>query len=219
MNKLLSVLLVVAASSALTSSGATLIQLDFGSSTSPVTSGYTQVVGNFLADTPLASVSNINGFGFNFSIAHVGVFTNDSAANPLTTDGFYTFGNNGNDHTFTLSGLTPGSQVSLYAVSAWDGNGRGAQVTFGGSTTQAQVLGTPGTSPTLANFTLINSAPAIADGTGTVTGAILGAGYPGDPTSEGQVGGMVFSITAPEPSSALALAMGTALLLPLRRRR
>lgn len=194
------------------------LQLDFGSSTSPVASGYTQVIGNFLSNTPTASVTNIDGTGYNFSVNNVGVFSFDDINNPLTTDGFYTFNNNLLDHTFTISGLAPGDEVTIYALAAWDGNGRGAQIIYGSSTVQAQTIGTPGTTPTLANFTLIGS--DIANGSGIVTGSLNGAGFPGDPGSEGQVGGFVIQVTTvPEPTVGLLAVVGGAALAAVRRRR
>ncbi|MCW1915616.1 PEP-CTERM sorting domain-containing protein [Luteolibacter sp. GHJ8] len=193
---------------------AVVLQLDFGSSTSPVATGTTAATGNFLSNTPTASVSNIEGTGITFSIENVGVFSFDNATEPLTTDGFYTFGNNENSHNFTLSGLAPGSIVTLYAVAAWDGNPRGAQVTFGGTTAQAQVVGTPGTTPTLANYTLIGT--AVANGSGVVSGFIAGA-HLDDPTCEGQVGAFAFNLV-PEPSSSLLGLIGLGALI-LRRKR
>lgn len=194
------------------------LQLDFGSSTSPVATGYTAVVGNFLSNTPTASVTNIDGTGYNFSVNNVGVFSFDSLTEPLITDGFYTFGNDTLDHTFTISGLAPGDEVAIYALAAWDGNGRGAQIVYDGSTVQAQTIGTPGTTPTLANFTFIGS--DIANGSGIVTGTLNGAGFPGAPGSEGQVGGFVIQVTTvPEPTTALLVGAGFGTVLFFRRRR
>jgi hypothetical protein len=207
---------------AASSQGATVtLQLDFGSSGSPATSGYTIVNANFLANTPTASVANINGLGYAFSIDNVGSYNSGTGTEPLTTDGFYTFGNDTLTHGFTLTGLSAGDQVSLYALAGWDGNGRGAQVSFGGSTTQAQIVGTPGTTPTLANFTLIGS--DTVTGSGMLSGALFGAGHPGTADSEGQVGGFVFVITTsaiPEPASAgLLLGLAATTFAAIRRRR
>lgn len=192
------------------------LQLDFGASGTPVTSGYTPVIGNFLANTPVASVSNIAGTGYGFSINNVAVYSSGNAAEPLTTDGFYTFGNNTLDHSFTISGLSAGDQVDLYAVAAWDGNGRGAQIVFGSNTVKAQTIGTPGTTPTLSNFTSIGS--LIATGS-TVIGSINGAGFPGNPATEGQVGGFIVQVTTvPEPSTVGLIGVGFVGMLALRRR-
>jgi len=198
----------------------TLLELDFGASNVTAPAGYTKVTGNFLANTPTASASDIDGLGYNFTIGNVGVFSFGDAANPLTTDGFYTFGNDAQPHTFTLSGLTPGQTVALYALASWDGNGRGAVIEFGNSTTQAQTIGPPGTTPTLANFTYIGT--AVADLSGNVSGEMKGAGFPTHLGTEGQLGGMIFELDAPlpvpEPSSALLVGCGLAGFIARRKR-
>jgi hypothetical protein len=193
--------------------------LDFTQTGGNYTSGWNPVYGNFLADTTPASINNIDGLGYNFSINHVGVYDNGNATESLTRSGFYTFGDNGNDHTFTLSGLAAGASVSLYACAAWDGNGRGGYVVFGDSGAsgiQAQTIGDPGTSPTLANFTLIGT--ATADGTGTLQGTLNGSGGVGSAT-EGQLGGVVFAITTvPEPGTLALAGLGFATIAALRRK-
>jgi hypothetical protein len=189
------------------------------------------VNGNFLADTPTAGT---NVGAYTFSIDHVGVYDNGAGATePLIASGFYTFGNgnSGLDHAFSLSGLNPGDVVSLYAVAAWDGNGRGAYVVFGNSGAggvQAQTLGDPGTAPTLANFTLIGTGTAGAGGIlqGTLNGA-AGAYTTPDGTGvsfvdgqEGQVGAFVFDIApVPEPSTFAMLGLGGLVLCFLRRKK
>src|ERR1035437_4655800 len=152
------------------SSQATLVQLDFTHSGGPVTTGYTGVDGNFLADT---ATTGATVGAYTFSVDHVGVYDNGTGVTePLTASGFYTFGNGngGLDHAFTLSGLNQGDVVTLYAVAAWDGNGRGGYVVFGNSGAngvEAQTIGDPGTAPTLANFTVIGT------GTAGVSGILL----------------------------------------------
>ena len=191
----------------------TSLLLDFTQTGGNYAAGWTPVYGNFLADTASASVNNIDGLGYDFSINHVACYDNGQAAEPLTESGFYTYGNNDNDHTFTLSGLAAGSSVSLYACAAWDGNGRGGVVVFGDSGAngvQAQTIGDPGTSPTLANLTLIGT--ATVDDTGTLQGILNGAGGVGTAT-EGQLGGVVFVITSvPEPGTLALAGLGLAVL-------
>jgi hypothetical protein len=211
---------VAALLAAATSAPAAVItlNLDFGTLTTPLTPGYTLVEGNFLANTPTASVLNIASSGYNFSINNVGVYSAGDAANPLTTDGFYTFQNDALDHTFTISGLAPGDQVAVYAVAGWDGNGRGAQIVYGAGMVQAQTIGTPGLAPTLANFTFIGT--DVANGSGVVTGAFHGAGFPGTLDSEGQVGGLIIQVTTvPEPGTGVLLIGSMGGILLFRRRR
>jgi hypothetical protein len=198
--------------------------IDFGATGTPATSGFTTMDANFLANTPNLSATGITGTGgsatLNLSILNMGAYNSGNAAEPLITDGIYTFGNQANPHTFTLSGLGAGDLVSLYAVAGWDGNGRGATITFGGSNTVAQFIGTPGTTPTLANFTLINPTAAVADGSGNVFGNILG--HDGTANDEGQIGGFIIVVNQaviPEPSTYALAAMGLAGLVFLRRRK
>lgn len=197
----------------------TTLLLDFTQTGGPYTTGWNPVYGNFLADTPVANINNINGLGYNFSINNVGCYDNGIATEPLTRSGFYTFGDNTLDHTFTLNGLAAGDIVSLYACAAWDGNGRGGYLVFGNSGAsgvQAQTIGDPGTTPTLANFTLIGT--ATADISGILQGTLNGAGGVGD-ASEGQVGGFVFEITSvPEPGTLALAGLGVAALVIFRRK-
>jgi len=210
----LSVITAVSILAAANLQAQTSLLLDFTQTGGNYAAGWTPVYGNFLADTAPASINNIDGLGYNFSINHVGCFDNGNAAEPLTESGFYTFGNNANDHTFTLSGLAAGSAVSLYACAAWDGNGRGGVVVFGDSGVngvQAQTIGDPGTSPTLANLTLIGT--ATVDNTGTLQGILNGAGGVGSAT-EGQLGGVIFEITsAPEPGTLALAGLGLVFLV------
>jgi hypothetical protein len=194
--------------------------LDFTQTGGPYTTGWNPVYANFLADTPVASINNIDGLGYNFSINHVAVYDNGTITEPLTRSGFYTFGDNTLDHTFTLSGLAAGETVSLYACAAWDGNGRGGFVVFGDSGIsgiKAQTIGDPGTTPTLANLTLIGT--ATVDLSGILQGTLNGAGGVGD-ASEGQVGGFEFIITSvPEPGTLALAGLGVAALVVFRRKK
>lgn len=180
------------------------LKLDFTFTGVATTANWTPVGGNYVADTPVASTSNINGLGYNFSIDHVGAYDNGETWESLTRSGFYNYGTNTNDHAFTVTGLNAGQSVSLYACATWDGNARAGIVVFGDSGAagvKALTVGDPGTNPTLTNLTLIGT--ATADGTGRVTGSLHGAGGVGSAT-EGQVGGFVFAISAggTPPSSA-----------------
>lgn len=170
----------------------TRLYLDFTNGSS--TAGWTPVYGNYVADTPVASASDINGLGYAFSINHVGAYDNNQTWEPLTRSGFYTFGNETLDHTFTLTGLNAGQSVTLYACAAWDGNPFGGYVVFGDSGesgVKAQTIGTPGEIPVLGNLTVIGT--ATADAGGTVSGSLHGRAGVGS-NLEGQVGGFVFAI-------------------------
>lgn len=226
--RMAAIILAVSILIAAPSQADTLLQLDFTHAGGPVTTGYTEVDGNFLANTPTAGVT----VGADaFSIDNVGVYDNGAGATePLTASGFYTFGNgnSGFDHAFTLSGLSAGDVVKLYAVAAWDGNGRGAYVVFGDSGAggvQAQTVGDPGTAPTLANFTLIGTATAGGSGIlqGTMNGAMgvyttsNGTGSAFVDTQEGQLGAFVFDIApVPEPSTFAMLGIAGLVLCVLR---
>jgi hypothetical protein len=214
-------LAAVVATTLLTTSGAfgsTELYLDFTQTGGAFTTGWNPVYANFLSDTPTASISNIDGLGYDFAINHVGVYDNGNATESLTRAGFYTFGDNNNDHSFTISGLNPGDSVTLFACAAWDGNGRGGYMVFGDSGAAgvwAQTINDPGTSPTVANLTLIGT--AIADGSGILTGTLNGAAGVGS-ASEGQIGGIILQIVSvPEPSSVALIA--AALLALVRRQR
>lgn len=197
------------------------LKLDFTQVGGVYTAGWDPVYANFLADTPTANINNIDGLGYSFSFNHVAVYDNGHEDESLTRSGFYTFSNEQNDHTFTLTGLNTGDTVSLYACAAWDGNGRGGYVVFGNSGAagvQAQTLGDPGLAPTLDNLTFIGS--ATADSSGVLQGTLSGSGGVGSAT-EGQVGGFILEITpaaVPEPATLALFAFGAGLFVVSRRR-
>lgn len=178
----------------------TQVKLDFTPTSGNFTSGWTPVYGNNLADTPVVSATS---GPYSFSLNHVGAYAGGAYTQPLARTGFYTYGNNTNDHSFTLAGLSSGQTVTLYACAGWDGNVRGATVLFGDSGTSGIVAQTNGDAvyPNTANMTLIGT--SAADGTGMVTGSLHG--YNGVNTNtEGQVGGFIFAISgggAPLPDA------------------
>ncbi len=211
----------------------TFLQLDFTHSGGPVTAGYTGVNANFLSNTP---ITGTNVGPYTFSVDNVASYDNGSGGTePLTASGFYTFGNGntGLDHAFSLSGLTLGDVVTLYAVAAWDGNGRGGYVVFGSSGpngVQAQTIGDPGTAPGLTNFTTIGTGTAGVSGIlqGTLNGAAgayttsNGSGTNFVDGQEGQVGAFVFDIAPaaiPEPSTFAMLGLGGLVLCFSRRKK
>jgi PEP-CTERM motif len=211
----------------------TFLKLDFTHSGGPVTTGYTGINANFLANTP---TTGTNVGAYTFSVDNVASYDNGTGATePLTASGFYTFGNgnSGLDHAFSLSGLNLGDVVTLYAVAAWDGNGRGGYVVFGSTGpngVQAQTIGDPGTAPGLTNYTLIGT--GIAGGSGILQGTLNGAAGAyttsnGSGTNfvdgqEGQFGAFVFDIAPvaiPEPSTFAMLGLGGLVLCFSRRKK
>ena len=184
----------------------TRLYLDFATGPAGAyTAGWTPVYATSLADT-MVNVTNVGGSGYNFTFAHVGSYDNLSSGESLTRSGFYNFANITNPHPFSLTGLIPGQAVSLYACAGWNGNGTAGTVVFGDSGTagkHATTVGDPGTSPTLANLTLIGR--ATVDVTGAVAGTLNGYGGVGA-ANEGQVGGFVFAIEAPPTRTITATA-------------
>lgn len=173
----------------------TRLYLDFTSAGGTWTTGWTPVFANWVSNTPLASVSDIEGLGYDFSFTNVGSYDNGQSWESFTRSGFYTVGNNTQDHIFTLTGLNAGQTVALYASSAWDGDAAGGYVVFGDNApdgVKATTVSPPGTNPTLGHLTLIGT--AVSDATGTVTGSLHGRNGVGT-VDEGQVGGFLFAIT------------------------
>ncbi|WP_367870113.1 hypothetical protein [Luteolibacter sp. Populi] len=172
----------------------TRLYLDFTTAGSPTAGGWTAVSANYVTNTPLASVGDINGLGHGFSFSNVGSYDNNQTWEPLTRSGFYTFGAaaNTHPHVFTVTGMNAGQTVSLYACSTWDGNTAGGYVVFGDSGpagVKAWTNGTPGANPRLGNLTLIGT--AVSDSSGKVSGSLHGRNGV-DTTVEGQVGAFVF---------------------------
>jgi len=200
-----------------------IYKLDFGTTVSPVTTGFT-AVGPETSWTviPSLTLNNISGVGGSATInATFGNFRAGDAGpgstQPLTTDGFYipAFGSAA---TFTFSNLTEGSTVDLYGISAWYSNvsnDYASRVTFGnGTAVAAATIGDPvGTAPTRANFTYIGSAVV------GISGSLSGSFQTGlTDEYEGQLGGLWIEVTAiPEPST-LAMLLGGVGLLAFRRR-
>jgi len=185
---------------------AAMLKLDFAKTGGAEGTGYATGWNAIFApqqNNTQINATNIGGLGYNFTFANVASYDNGIATQPLTRSGFYTFGNSANAHGFTLTGLNPNLPVKLYACATWDGNPAGGYIVYGDNApagVRAQTVGSPGTSPTLANLTLIGT--ATADATGMVSGALYGrdtitAGY-----TEGQAGGFVFVPTQILTSSA-----------------
>ena len=171
----------------------------------PAPSGFTKVE----SGASLAAMANYNwpsvaGSIYTLSISNISQYNTGNAAEPLATDGFYKFGGVNTPATFALSGLQQYLKVTLYAIYAWDGGNKYANVFFGGTNAQIVYTTDPGTAPTLANFTRIGS--AIVGPSGTVNGYWQGPGA-GGTNAEGQVGGMIFVIGTNTPPVASNMVM------------
>jgi hypothetical protein len=130
---------------------------------------------------------SVNGSTYTVGFTNVSGTYNTANFNTLDQDGFYV--SSGVTGGFYVSGLNPGDVVTLYACWAWDGAVNPGIITYGG-TTKTLNVGTDITSPSTATFMQIGS--AVVDGTGTVRGT-----WTGQPGKEGQIGGMIFSVSLP----------------------
>ena len=180
------------------------IDLEPSNTTTP-TSGYVSYIGAPINQTSDPAAQAV-GSGVTLDFSTVGTWSNSTPAQPLTGDGFFV--NAGTSPaSFVLSGLAPGSTVTLYGIQGWN-TGSGGFVSFGTGTLVDLNLsnGSPGTTPTLADFTLVGSATVPAGG--TLSGSLFNSN--GVITrGEGQIGGLIIQISAvPEPSSIALLFCG-----------
>jgi hypothetical protein len=198
--------------------------IDFGPSSGQPTSGYINAPTS-PATVPFNTVTSPTytlGGGVTLSLSGVNNYSLGNAANPLVTDGFFVNSGTGSS-TYTITGLAPGSVVSVYGINAWDGNGSAAFASFNGGALVdlshtpefTSASGLPGTSPTLSDFTLIGG-NVVAVGTslsGVIdrTNGVITRG-------EGQIGGMAIVISVPEPATATALGLAGCFVLIRRRR-
>jgi hypothetical protein len=166
-----------------------LLSLDLGPYTDPWSApdGFTKILagglssGNYTFPDPTGI-----GSGLTLSFTNVGAYSLGNAQNnTISTDGFYNFGNQ--PAQFTLSGLAVGTEVTIYAVYAWGGNGQGPVIIYGGATNRV-TAGITTSTPTIADFQQVGT--AIASG-GTVSGSWYGVG---GPATEGQIGGLILSV-------------------------
>ena len=152
---------------------------------------------------------NYSGANMSFSTNSVAgttytvAFTNVSGTwtgggSTIDADGFYC--NAGVTSGFSVSGLTPGSLVTLYACWAWDGAAHAAIITYAGETNLLDV-GSDITAPSTTTFE--NLGTAVVDSTGVVHGT-----WTGQAGNQGQIGGMIFSIQAPVGHSLTVLPSG-----------
>lgn len=176
------------------------------------------------------SVDLGGGVSLDFTGEYLSWFTNN-AAEPLTTDGWAVLGDSSPapDNipfsvaigTFTLSGLTPGDTVSMYALAAWDGPNRGPAIDFAstGIVDLSSASATPGASPLIPIDFATIATDVIVPASGSLSGALYETG-----AIEGQFGAFVFTVdsglsTIPEPSIAAAFLGLSTLLCSIARRR
>jgi hypothetical protein len=133
------------------------------------------------------SALSVNGSAYTVSFTNVSGTYNTTRYNTIDQDGFYV--NNGVTAGFSLTGLYTGDVVTLHACWAWDGAADAGVITYGGATKTLNV-GTNITSPSTDTFMLIGS--ALVDDAGTVRGT-----WTGPAGKQGQIGGMIFSVSPP----------------------
>ena len=227
MKKLLLFTAVVAVSCTSTFAATNTYFLDIQPSGQPIADSFQEIT----YGASLTNSGNVGSFalGNGLSISFSGVFRSfgfNNASNPLTTDGWLIDSNiNGGAEvdgvtpsdtaTFTLSGLTAGDTVTMYGTQGWDGDGRAAFISFGGSTFIDLAGGTDdtGTTVALSELQLIASDILVA-GSESLDGIIQNQGRP-----EGQFGGFAFVVTSvPEPSSYALLAGLAALCVVVTKR-
>jgi len=142
--------------------------------------------------------------------------TGDSS-NLLTSSGWFVGGSS--SFGFSIGGLSAGDLVTVYSLAAWAGNNNAGYISIGSgasdlaNATQALTVGTPGNTPTLSNFTKINSTPVEVDaGETSVDGRFWGGGH------EGQFGGLVVEVeSVPEPATWAMMLGGLGVLVSVNR--
>ena len=167
----------------------------------PAPAGFTKIQNGPALTPGNYDFPGVAGSLFDLGFTNIGSYNTANTNEPLTTDGFYSYAADGPAY-FTLGSLPQGSKVTLYAIYAWDGAPKYADVFFGGTNAQIAYTTDPGQAPTLSSFTRIGASMTGAEGT-------LG-GYwqgPGGPNTEGQVGAMVIVIGTNTPPSAGPLTM------------
>ena len=143
---------------------------------------------NWANSNPLTfSAVSVNGSTYTVGFTNLSGTYNFANYNTIDQDGFYV--SSGVKAGFYVTGLNPGDVVTLYACWGWNGSANPGVITYGGVTNTLNV-GTDITSPSTATFMQIGS--AVVDGTGTVRGTWTGLSG-----KEGQIGGMIFTVSPP----------------------
>ena len=143
---------------------------------------------NWANSNPLTfSTASVNGSTYTVGFTNVSGTYNVANFNTIDQDGFLV--NNGGTAGFYATGLNPGDVVTLNACWAWDGAAAPGVITYGGVTRTLNV-GTGIIAPSATTLMQIGS--ALVDGTGTVRGT-----WTGPAGKQGQIGGMIFSVSPP----------------------
>ena len=223
------------ASSACLSAQTTTLYVDFQHDGGADATGYTVAssgLGILTSFTDPGSFDLGNGYGLSFTGDYT-TFSGEQADNPVDEDGWELTGTQFG--TFTLTGLSAGDQVTMYATNAWDDfgvfNSVVSQISFGGGSLVDVLAGNyPGinlpqdaevsnTNDLFGDSQNTNLFTAIASSV-VATGSSL-SGVIDSSTSPGQFGAFIFEVTPiPEPSSyallTSCLALGSVMI---RRRR
>lgn len=171
------------------------LELAENGSSVPTAAGFDRL--NYYAANMSFSAASVAGATYTVVFTNVsGTWTPGGAT--IDEGGYYC--NSGVTSGFALSGLAPGSLVTLYACWAWDGANNAAVITYADATNTLNV-GSGITSPSPDTF--MNVGTAVADATGAVSGT-----WTGNPGHQGQIGGMIFSVQAPQPHSLAVLPPG-----------
>ena len=191
--------------------GTSTYKLDFGTPTSPVAEGFQAGEVPLLQETidPSFGITDEKGahpIELSFK-GSVGGFSLGTAENrdgdpdkPLTTDYIYTFQNKPDEPTnvgFTISGLPPGSLVTLYAIGAFNGDGRAGYVSLGNAD-MVDIKGgiePPAKSKSFESFTSI--AEKVKVGTDGKLGGIFSNSDGSKSRAEGQLAGVVLVVETP----------------------
>ena len=161
---------------------------------------------NWANSNPMTfSAAGENGSTYTVGFTNVSGTYNFANYNTLDQDGYYV--SSGVTAGFYVTGLNPGDVVTLYACWGWNGAADPGVITYGGTTNTLNV-GTDITNPSTNTFMPIGS--AVADGTGTVSGTWTGLAG-----KEGQIGGMIFSVSLPgnfsvSPAGITNICLGSA---------
>lgn len=208
-NRACSLFLLAFAASAF--AGTLTYKLDFGTPTSPVAEGFQAGEVPLLQETidPSFSVTDEKGahpIEISFKGA-VGAFSLVTAENPhgnpekpLTTDYLYTFQNKPDEPSnvgFTISGLPPGSLVTLYGMCAWNGDGRAGFLSLGNSDMVDLKGGTEPVAKSTSFDSFVQVASKLKLGADGKLEGVFSNSDGSKPRPEGQLAGIVLVVETP----------------------